>query len=98
MPGDVEQSRHRLRIRPRLDDVHDLTLRIELQRLRITFVALRVEREANVFGAELLMPEASVREAWAAFPDAARLAEGFGVSSLAAQWRLYSFDLAERPS
>ena len=27
-----------------------------------------LEREANVFGAELLMPEAAVREAWAAFP------------------------------
>ncbi|HET9850931.1 MAG TPA: ImmA/IrrE family metallo-endopeptidase, partial [Candidatus Limnocylindrales bacterium] len=29
-----------------------------------------LEREANVFGAELLMPEAAMREAWAAAPDA----------------------------
>jgi len=57
-----------------------------------------LEREANVFGAELLMPEAAVREAWAAFPDTAGLAERFGVSGLAAQWRLYSFGLAERPT
>jgi hypothetical protein len=57
-----------------------------------------LEREANVFGAELLMPESAVREAWAAFPDAAGLAERLGVSSLAAQWRLYSFGLAERPA
>ena len=44
------------------------------------------------------MPEAAVREAWAAFPDRDELAERFGVSALAAQWRLYSFGLAERPA
>lgn len=57
-----------------------------------------VEREANVFGAELLMPEAAVRYAWAAFPDTAELAVRFGVSVLAAQWRLYSFGLALKPA
>jgi hypothetical protein len=57
-----------------------------------------LEREANVFGAELLMPEPAVREAWAAFPDRDRLAERFGVSALAAQWRLYSFGLSAKPS
>ena len=57
-----------------------------------------LEREANVFGAELLMPEAAVREAWAAFPDAQGLAVRFGVSALAAQWRLYSFGLASKPA
>ncbi len=57
-----------------------------------------LEREANVFGAELLMPEAAVREAWAASPDGDEMAERFGVSALAAQWRLYSFGLAEKPS
>jgi hypothetical protein len=57
-----------------------------------------LEREANVFGAELLMPEAAVREAWAAFPDPAKVAARFEVSALAAQWRLYSFGLAERPA
>jgi Zn-dependent peptidase ImmA (M78 family) len=56
-----------------------------------------LEREANVFGAELLMPEAAVREAWAALRDAAAFATQFGVSGLAAQWRLYSFGLGERP-
>ncbi len=56
-----------------------------------------LEREANVFGAEMLMPEAAMRQAWAAFPDRDELAERFGVSALAAQWRLYSFGLAERP-
>ena len=56
-----------------------------------------LEREANVFGAELLMPEAAVRDAWGAFPGPAGLAERFGVSALAAQWRLYSFGLAENP-
>ena len=57
-----------------------------------------LEREANVFGAELLMPEKAVREAWAAFPDRDGLAARFEVSRLAAQWRLYSFDLAEKPA
>jgi hypothetical protein len=57
-----------------------------------------LEREANVFGAELLMPESAVRQAWAAFPDRDQLAERFGVSALAAQWRLYSFGLAGKPS
>ena len=56
-----------------------------------------LEREANVFGVELLMPEPAVRDAWAAFPDPARVAGAFGVSALAAQWRLYSFGLVPRP-
>ena len=56
-----------------------------------------LEREADVFGAELLMPEVAVREAWAAFPDAGEVAERFEGSALAAQWRLYSFGLTGRP-
>ena len=55
------------------------------------------EREANIFGAELLMPEAAVRDAWAAVPDATYISSRFDVSALAAQWRLFSFGLAERP-
>ena len=54
-----------------------------------------LEREANVFGAELLMPEAAVREAWAAFGDQDEVASRFGVSVLATQWRLYSFGLVD---
>jgi len=56
-----------------------------------------LEREANVFGAELLMPEAAVREAWAASPDASQVAERFEVSALAARWRLYSLGLVAQP-
>ena len=57
-----------------------------------------LEREANIFAAELLMPEDAVREAWAACPQRNELASRFGVSALAAQWRLYSFGLVqERP-
>ena len=48
------------------------------------------EREANVFAAELLMPEEQVRAA-----DAAP--ERFGVSDLAYRWRRFSFGLGERP-
>jgi Zn-dependent peptidase ImmA (M78 family) len=57
-----------------------------------------LEREANVFGAELLMPEAAVRQAWAAVPDSSAVASRFDVSALAAQWRLYSFVLTGRPA
>jgi IrrE N-terminal-like domain len=57
-----------------------------------------LEREANVFAAELLMPEAAVRAMWAATADVAAVADGLGVSPLAAQWRLYGFGLAEAPA
>jgi hypothetical protein len=43
------------------------------------------------------MPEAAIREAWAAAPDAAEVAVRFEVSALAAQWRLYSFGLIAEP-
>jgi Zn-dependent peptidase ImmA (M78 family) len=48
-----------------------------------------LEREANVFAAELLMPEPDVRAAQA---------NVFGVSAEAYAWRLYSFGLGERPA
>src|SRR3954468_10495898 len=47
------------------------------------------EREANVFAAELLMPEDAVR---------AGHGNAFGVSDLAYRWRLYSFDLGPAPT
>jgi Zn-dependent peptidase ImmA (M78 family) len=52
-----------------------------------------LEREANVFAAELLMPEAEVRAAGGSVP-----AERFGVSGEAMRWRLFSFGLAPRPA
>jgi Zn-dependent peptidase ImmA (M78 family) len=52
-----------------------------------------LEREANVFAAEQLMPEPAVRAA--ADPGAA---DRFGVSGEAMRWRLYSFGLGRRPS
>jgi Zn-dependent peptidase ImmA (M78 family) len=52
-----------------------------------------LEREANVFAAELLLPEPAVRAA-ADDPAAADL---FGVSGEAMRWRLYSFGLGGRP-
>lgn len=57
-----------------------------------------LEREANVFAAELLMPEEAVHNEWARRPAVEGIAERFGVSRLAAQWRLYGFGLvSERP-
>jgi hypothetical protein len=53
-----------------------------------------LEREANIFAAELLMPEPAVREA----AEDANAAVRFGVSAEAMQWRLYGFGLAKRPA
>ena len=60
-----------------------------------------LEREANVFAAELLMPEQAVREAWAATEEVDACAARLDVSPTAMGWRLYSFglvDAAPRPS
>ena len=53
-----------------------------------------LEREANVFAAELLMPEDEVRTA-AGYGE---VATRFGVSGEAMAWRLYSFGLGQRPA
>jgi hypothetical protein len=59
--------------------------------------ARALEREANVFAAELLMPEPAVRAAWDGSIGTA--AERLGVSEEALHWRLYNLGLvAERPS
>lgn len=52
-----------------------------------------LEREANIFAAELLMPEEVVR----ALAPSGTAAERLGVSNQAMQWRLYSFDLSPEP-
>lgn len=57
-----------------------------------------LEREANVFAAELLMPEPAVRAAWQELGDIAACAAGFDVSPTAMHWRLFGFGLQqERP-
>lgn len=56
-----------------------------------------LEREANVFAAELLMPEPAVRRVWIATPDVAACAARFDVSPSAMHWRLYSFGLIPDP-
>jgi hypothetical protein len=53
-----------------------------------------LEREANVFAAELLMPEPLVREQYARDPDA--VGPRFAVSDEAIGWRLYNFTLSAR--
>ena len=58
-----------------------------------------LEREANVFAAELLMPEPWVRKAWEELGDIDACARHFDVSPTAMQWRLFSHGLIEeRPS
>jgi hypothetical protein len=56
-----------------------------------------LEREANVFAAELLMPEPAVREAWGELEEVAACARRFDVSPLAMHWRLYGFGLQDEP-
>ena len=56
-----------------------------------------LEREANVFAAELLMPEPAVRKVWEELHDVAACAVRFDVSPTAMQWRLYSFGVADNP-
>jgi hypothetical protein len=57
-----------------------------------------VEREANVFAAELLMPAPAVRDAWAKFRDVDATAGHFDVSPTAMHWRLFAFGLlVEKP-
>ena len=53
------------------------------------------EREANLFGAELLMPEPSVQAAFAQERDIEQVATRFGVSAEAMHWRLYNFGLVD---
>jgi hypothetical protein len=53
----------------------------------------QLEREANVFAAELLMPEPLVRAEWPRAMSCAELAAWFGVSENAMHWRLYNFGL-----
>lgn len=69
----------------RADDVGDE--RADGARLR--------EREANIFAAELLMPEQLVRRELARGAELPALAERFGVSRPAMHWRLFSFGLVE---
>lgn len=57
--------------------------------------ARALERDANVFAAELLMPEPAVRASWAR--DLVAAAARFGVSGEAMHWRAYSFGLVPEP-
>ncbi len=52
-----------------------------------------IEREANVFAAELLMPESLVRKRFGPDSRISSMATDFGVSVEAMHWRLYNFGL-----
>ncbi len=55
-----------------------------------------LEREANVFAAELLMPEQAVRAKWPRVASTAEVASWFGVSEEAMGWRLYNLDIVDQ--
>ena len=57
-----------------------------------------LEREANVFAAELLMPEELVAQEFPRVATMAELADWFGVSAEAMSWRLYNFGLTDKKS
>jgi Zn-dependent peptidase ImmA (M78 family) len=58
-----------------------------------------LEREANVFAAELIMPEPLVRKEWGGHPSVVDMAWRFQVSEPAMHWRLYNIGLtADRPA
>jgi len=54
-----------------------------------------LEREANVFAAELLMPEPAVRAAWDGDADISGFVELFAVSREAMHWRIYNLGFVE---
>jgi len=57
------------------------------------------EREANVFAAELLMPEKAVRAVFSSHDSVADMAAELGVSGEALSWRLFNLGLVrDRPS
>ena len=61
--------------------------------------AKALEREANVFAANLLMPEDVVRTAWSTAATVQAVASLFDVSSEAMEWRLYNCGfVSERPA
>src|SRR5919198_2119559 len=57
-----------------------------------------LEREANVFAAELLMPEPAIRASWTELGSLDALASRFDVSPSALRWRLFSFGLCSAPA
>jgi Zn-dependent peptidase ImmA (M78 family) len=57
----------------------------------------RLEREANQFAAELLMPEDQVADYTRKFPSVARAARFFGVSEEAMQYRIASLQRSIPP-
>lgn len=55
------------------------------------------EREANVFAAELLMPEGAVRREATRGTPAGRMESLFGVSAPAMAWRLFNLGITATP-
>ena len=61
--------------------------------------AKALEREANIFAANLLLPEVEVKSGWADTWDMSRCAARFDVSVNSMHWRLFNVGLvAEGPS
>ena len=61
---------------------------------RLTKRSAAVEHDANMFAANLLMPEPWVREAWTQTSDTRRIADWFDVSEIAMGYRLMGLSLS----
>ena len=58
-----------------------------------------IEREANIFASELLMPEGAVRAAWEERPEVESVSARLDVSLSAMGWRLFNLGLVgQRPA
>jgi Zn-dependent peptidase ImmA (M78 family) len=78
---------------------HTAPLYCRVEDVGVDLEAKALEREANVFAAELLMPAAPVQVAWAELEDPEAVAGRLDVSPSAVGWRLFNLGLlAERPT
>lgn len=60
---------------------------------KLSFEDKKVEQQANLFAASLLMPEELIRKEWELHPDEKLLAKKFGVSQSALHYRLLNLGL-----
>ena len=102
--SDEPQQRHRFTIAHELGHWICQCLEGEMQPVYCRAAEIGVdaatkarEREANIFAANLLMPEPMVRSAWPQDGEVAPTAKRFDVSDEAMEWRLFSFGFVGDP-
>lgn len=101
--GDVPTRRHRFTIAHELGhwicqclEGSSKPVYCRAEDVGVDAEARALEREANIFAANLAMPEAAVRTSWETIADLGGCARHFDVSLNAMAWRLYSVGLVNR--